>query len=94
MGAAFCLVEGPGTASRTVATLHMNLLVGRVLSKHPFELGVWAKVETYRLGCNDSQGLIHISLFGSLSGASSVHVLERGTVGAWTCWRLVGTIFS
>jgi len=52
--AALCLVEGPRTASWTVATLHMNLLVGHILSEHPFELGVWIKAETYRLGYNDS----------------------------------------
>jgi hypothetical protein len=51
--AALCLVERPRTASWMVATLHMNLLVGHVLSEHPFELGVWAKAETYRLGYND-----------------------------------------
>ncbi len=85
--AAPCLVEGPRSAGWTIATLHVNLLVGHVLSEHPFELGEWGKAETYRLGYNGSQGQVHISLFDSLSGARSVHVPEDGTVGGWTCWR-------
>jgi hypothetical protein len=50
--AVLCLVGGPRIASWTVATLRINLLVGRVLSEHPFKLGVWVN-ETYRLGYND-----------------------------------------
>jgi hypothetical protein len=74
----------------------MNLLVGRVLSEHPVKLGAWVKAETYRLGYNDSQGRdSYISLWQSQwRKVSARTVLERGTVGGWTCWRLVGAIFS
>jgi hypothetical protein len=46
--AALCLVEGPRIASWKVATLHMNLFVGRVLSEdseRPFELEYGSKLK-------------------------------------------------